>query len=386
MEKCILVRYGELFLKGKNKGYFEKTLFKNLKTSLSGVECNIYKIAGRLVINKYDDVNENQILGLASKVFGISSLSPATSIGTSLENIKAFVGDIMLPENSTFKVDVNRADKTFVLNSIELARLLGGVVLATNPTCSVNLSSPQNVVYVDVRENCETFIYDKVVKGSGGMPVSTSGTATLMLSGGIDSPVAGYLMAKRGLTLYAVHFHSFPYTSLQAKQKVVDLAKILSQYTGSIKLFVVPFTKIQEEINRNCKNEYLITIMRRIMMRIAEQISIKNNSGAIITGESLAQVASQTMQSITTTDSVVTTLPVFRPLISFDKEDIIKISKNINTYDTSILPYEDCCTIFLPAHPVIKPTVHAAQREEAKLDLEWLIQDAIDGVEEMLIN
>lgn len=385
MNKAILVRYGELFLKGKNKNYFENTLFENIKNQLSGFTFNIYKISGRIIINKYNPDDENQIIDILTKVFGISSLSPCICVKTDEKEILNYLATIKVNTN-TFRVTVNRADKTFKYKSIEFERVLGGVVLKNNPDLKVNLSNPETTIYVDIRENGETFIFYQHIKGSGGMPVGTSGKAMLLLSGGIDSPVAGYLMAKRGLTLEAVHFHSFPYTSEQAKQKVIELAKILSHYSGEIKLHIVPFTEIQEVIYKNCNNEYLITIMRRFMMRIAERIAINNGAGAIITGESLAQVASQTMQSMTVTNNVIENLPVFRPLIAFDKEDIIKISKKINTFNISILPYEDCCTVFLPKHPVIKPKLEKVIKEESYLNVEKLINSAILATEVVIIK
>lgn len=385
MEKSILIRYGELFLKGKNKIFFETSLYDNIKLQLRNFKCNLYKISGRFVINKYDENLETNIIEKLQKVFGIHSVSPAATLKTTMENIVEYVSTIKLYCN-TFKVDVNRADKRFELTSMELQRQLGGVVLKNNPQLKVNLTTPQSTVYVDIRENGETFIFHEIYKGSGGMPTSTSGKAMLLLSGGIDSPVAGYQMAKRGLTIEAVHFYSFPYTSEMAKEKVIKLARILSGYTGTIKLHIVPFTKIQEDIHKNCKNEYMITLMRRFMMRIAERIALKNNAGAIITGESLAQVASQTIESINVTNEVIETLPVFRPLIGNDKEEIIEISRKINTFETSILPYEDCCTVFLPDKPIIKPKREKVAAEEDLLDIENLIENAIENTTYILVE
>jgi thiamine biosynthesis protein ThiI len=236
-------------------------------------------------------------------------------------------------------------------------------------------------VSVDIRENGQTFIFHEIIMCAGGMPVGTSGSGLLLLSGGIDSPVAGYMMAKRGMPITAIHFHSYPYTSEQAKEKVVDLGKIISKYTGHFKLHVVSFTKIQEELHEKCNEEFMITLMRRIMYRIAERLALKLGVQSIVTGENLGQVASQTVESMTVTNNVVKTLPIFRPLISFDKEEITKISKNIGAYETSILPYEDCCTVFLPKHPLIRPKVDKCEREESKLDLEKLIEDAMANIE-----
>jgi thiamine biosynthesis protein ThiI len=350
-----------------------------------GIDCNIYKIAGRIVVNKYADEMEETILQHLTKIFGIYSISPCVTLPTSKENIVAHLQTLNFAPQ-TFRVNVNRADKTFPVKSLDFERELGGVLLKNNEGLKVNLTQPQLTVSVDIRENGETFIFHQIIKGSGGMPAGTSGKAMLLLSGGIDSPVAGYQMAKRGLTIEAVHFHSFPYTSEQAKQKVITLAKILSEYAGTIKLYVVPFTKIQEEIHKNCNNEFMITLMRRFMMRIAERLAISNGDGAIITGESLAQVASQTMQSITATNHVINDIPVFRPLIGLDKEDIIEVARKINTFETSILPYEDCFTVFLPKNPVIKPKLEKVQKEESYLDMEVLIAEAIAQTETMLIK
>lgn len=385
MEKSIIVRYGEIFLKGKNKSYFERTLIHNIKNALASFEFNIYKISGRFIVNKYDDQNERAIIDKLTKVFGIHSVSPSVSFATSLAAITNYIGQIKLSVD-TFKVDVNRADKLFELNSTELARILGAEVLKTNPNLKVNLKNPQATIFVDIRESKQTFVFYDIYKGAGGMPVSTSGKGLLLLSGGIDSPVAGYLMAKRGLTLNAIHFHSFPYTSEQAKQKVITLARILTEYTGDIKLHIVPFTKIQEEIHKNCSSEYMITLMRRFMMRIAETVAQKEDIKTIITGESLAQVASQTVESITATNSVIKTLPVFRPLIGNDKEDIVAIAKNINTFETSILPYEDCCTVFLPESPIIKPKLYKVEQEESKLNVADLINEAVQNIEVMVVT
>ena len=385
MEKSIIVRYGEIFLKGKNKSYFERTLIHNIKNALASFEFNIYKISGRFIVNKYDDQNERAIIDKLTKVFGIHSVSPSVSFATSLDAITNYIGQIKLSVD-TFKVDVNRADKLFELNSTELARILGAEVLKTNPNLKVNLKNPQATIFVDIRESKQTFVFYDIYKGAGGMPVSTSGKGLLLLSGGIDSPVAGYLMAKRGLTLNAIHFHSFPYTSEQAKQKVITLARILTEYTGDIKLHIVPFTKIQEEIHKNCSSEYMITLMRRFMMRIAETVAQKEDIKTIITGESLAQVASQTVESITATNSVIKTLPVFRPLIGNDKEDIVAIAKNINTFETSILPYEDCCTVFLPESPIIKPKLYKVEQEESKLNVADLINEAVQNIEVMVVT
>lgn len=380
MKKAILLRFGEIFLKGKNKYVFDNMLMHNILQSLKDYKVKLTKISGRYIIDEYEEIFENEIIEKLSHVFGLYSLSPTFVVETSQNNIEECLKNIELDCN-TFKVEVKRADKLFPIQSIEFASLMGGVILDKYNNLKVNLKNPDTTIYIEIREDGKSYIYSKIIKCAGGMPVGSSGGGLLLLSGGIDSPVAGYLMSKRGMPLHAIHFHSFPYTSQLAKDKVITLAKIISEYTGNITLHIVPFTKIQEEIHKNCKPEFMITLMRRIMMRIAEIIAKENNLKAIITGESLAQVASQTIESITVTNSVINDLPVLRPLIAMDKEDIIEISKKINTYETSILPYEDCCTVFLPEHPLIKPKLEKVLKEEERLDIKNLIDDALKQIE-----
>lgn len=379
MSRAILIRYGELFLKGNNKNYFEKVLQNNIEKHLDGVEHNFVKTSGRYIVEGYQNDDEEMIIDKLTKVFGIHSISPAEMVDSTLSDIEEFVSKIKL--SCTFKVKVNRADKTFELNSQQLSARLGGVVLANNDNLCVDLHNPDHIINVDIRENKKTFIFSQSIKGAMGLPLGTGGKGLLMLSGGIDSPVAGYVMARRGLTLSALHFHSYPYTSTQAREKVVKLASILTEYTGNIRLYVCSFTHIQEQIHKCCRDDFMITIMRRIMMRIAERLCAKYKLQTIITGESLGQVASQTIESITVTNDVVKKVPVMRPLIAMDKDDIIGIANKINTFNTSILPYEDCCTVFLPDHPVIKPTIKQAEIEEQKLDIEALIDEAIKSIE-----
>lgn len=383
--KVLLLRFGELYLKGNNRNVFENTLIQNIKTMLKDEQFNFSKTFGRYVISNYDENRQDEIIEKLKKVFGLYSFSPAIEVDAQLDKIKEVISNIKLDKQS-FKVFVKRADKTFPLSSMELAKVLGELLLNQNVGSSVDLYNPQKEIYVDIRLNHKAYIFDEVIKCQGGLPLGTAGNGLLLLSGGIDSPVAGYLMAKRGMRLEALHFHSYPYTSTQAKDKVIKLAQLLCDYVGEIKLHIVSFTKVQEEIHKRCKSEYMITIMRRIMMRVAEKICIANNLGAIITGESLGQVASQTMQSMTVTGSVVDTLPIFRPCIAMDKEDIIAISKDINTYETSILPFEDCCTVFLPKNPVIKPTIKQAESEESYLNINSLVDECITSEEVVLIN
>ncbi len=381
--KVLLLKFGELFLKGKNKRDFEKLLMNNIKSKLKGHDFSLEYTSGRIILENYDEFEESILIEKLRTVFGLIGIAKAVEIDGDYENIKNYVSSISI--DGTFRVSAKRADKRFPMTSVELERNLGEVVLNSNKNAKVDLHTPSVILYVEVRFNGKCYIYHENIKCLGGLPLGSGGEALLLLSGGIDSPVAGYLMAKRGLKLQAVHFHSYPYTSEQAKEKVIELARELSSYVDEIKLHIVSFTKIQEQIHINCDAEYMITIMRRIMMRIAEKICERENLGAIITGESLGQVASQTMQSINVTNSVVS-LPVFRPLISFDKEEIMDIAKSIGTYETSILPYEDCCTVFLPKYPVIKPTIKRAEHLERFLNIELLVSEAINSEEVMVIK
>lgn len=380
MEKIILIRIGEIFLKGNNRGQFVSLLRNNIQNALKGYRHKFTMSQNRMFIEEFDVDDEDEIIKRLRCVFGIYSISSAIKIPTDLERIAVLCSEIF-PKNGTFRVTVNRADKRLTKNSMQIAKDIGGYMLDKSKELTVNLFEYDFEVNVDIRENGFSYIFYNKIHCAGGLPVGSGGNGMLLLSGGIDSPVAGYLMAKRGVKIYAVHFHSFPYTSEQAKEKVIELARIMSAYTGPIELCVVPFTDIQYAIKENCPIEYMITIMRRFMMRIAENLANKYKCGAIITGESLGQVASQTMQSINVTNSVVS-MPVFRPLIGMDKTDIIEISQKINTFETSILPYEDCCTVFLPKNPVIKPKIDLAIEFENKIEnKEQLIEDAIANVE-----
>lgn len=332
-------------------------------------------------MSDYDVDLETEIVERLKKVFGIYSLSVANKVKTDFGEIRKAAVDLFDDTPLKFRVTVRRADKRVEIPSPVMAAEIGGDILEKYPETSVDLTNFDKEVYVDIRENGYTYIFLDKIHCAGGMPVGSSGKALCLLSGGIDSPVAAYMMAKRGLQIDAIHFHSMPYTSEQAKEKVVSLAKIVSAYAGHIKLHVVPFTEIQEDIHKFCPPEYMITIMRRIMMRISERLAMQINAGALVTGESLGQVASQTMQSITVTNKVIERLPVFRPLIGFDKEEIVKISKHIDAFETSILPYQDCCTIFLPKNPVIRPKLELIERAEKALDVEGLIKRAMDNIE-----
>lgn len=377
----ILIRYGEIFLKGNNRGYFESALAKNIRTALENFKFKFVRAQNRFLIEDYDEAYETDIIDKLTKIFGIHSVSVAVKVKSTEEELEKAAVLMMKDKSGTFRVTVNRADKRIQKSSMELAARLGGAVLESNPNLTVNLHVFDTDLYVDIRENGLSYLFTDKIMGAGGMPVGTAGAGMVLLSGGIDSPVAAYMMAKRGLKLHAIHFHSAPYTSEMAKQKVVDLAGIVKNYSGPIVLHVIPFTDVQLKIHEKCPAELMITIMRRFMMRIAERVAKANSCGALITGESLGQVASQTMESITVTNGVIEDLPVFRPLIGMDKTEIMDVARNIDTYDTSILPYEDCCTVFLPKNPVIRPKLETVLKAEAKLDVETLIAACIENQE-----
>ena len=377
----ILLRFGELYLKGDNRYIFEQQLINNIKSKLRDENFKFEKTFGRYVISSYEQSRESFIIEKLKQVFGLYSLSPAVEVDATIEKIEEEAKRIFYPNGATFKVIVKRADKKFPVSSMEFAKQLGGVILENNPEAKVDLYNPQFQFNVDIRLNGKAYIFSDIIKCQGGLPLGSAGKGLLLLSGGIDSPVAGYLMAKRGLSLEALHFHSYPYTSEQAKDKVIELTQKLTDYTDDIKLHVISFTKVQESIHMNCSSEYMITIMRRVMMLIAEKICERNNLGAIITGESLGQVASQTMQSMTVTGQVVENKPIFRPCIAMDKEEIMEIAKELKTYEISILPFEDCCTVFLPKNPVIKPTIEKALKEESKINIEKLVEECLANEE-----
>lgn len=381
MKRVIVVRVCEIFLKGKNRYFFLSLLEKHIQNSLCDIPHKFIKMQMRYLIEKYDPCDERKIMEKLLKISGIHTLSAAYSVESQYESIRECALVLCEGKTGTFKVETNRADKTFPMQSVELSRELGGEILSVyGGKLSVDVKEPSFVLRVDIRENGVTLLYTDSVKGVGGMPVGSSGHGFLMLSGGIDSPVAGYMMAKRGMKLSCVHFHSYPYTGEAAKEKVIKLAGIVAEYAGPMDLYIVRFTHIQEAIHEKCDEELMITLMRRFMMRITERLAKKYGGQAIVTGESLGQVASQTMESISSSDSVVG-IPVFRPLIAFDKLDTIAIANKIDTYETSILPYEDCCTVFLPKFPAIRPKLERILREENRLDIENLIEEALKDVE-----
>lgn len=378
--KVIILRYGEIFLKGNNRKYFEDVLVKNIKNALADFQFDFKRITGRYEISNFDEGSLKSIIERLKRVFGIHSMSVAEKIETDEEAICNAVRALDLSQK-TFRVTTKRASKIFPIHSMDFNCQLGGVVLRAHPDAKVDLHNPEVEIKVDIRENGYTYISTSDIKGAGGMPYGTAGKGMLLLSGGIDSPVAGYFMGKRGLTVEAIHFHSYPYTSELAREKVLSLAKKMCDYLGGrMKIHIISVTHIQEEIHKNCDPDFMITLLRRMMMRISEHIAKQNDAGALVTGESLGQVASQTLQSIGVTNAVVD-LPVFRPLVGFDKLDIMAVAEKIGTYEISILPYEDCCTVFLPKNPVTKPRMERVLREEEKLDIDALLTRSLESEE-----
>ncbi|WCK55811.1 tRNA 4-thiouridine(8) synthase ThiI [Aneurinibacillus sp. Ricciae_BoGa-3] len=384
----ILIRYGELALKKRNRKEFETQLVRNIKKALKdypGVQ--VIRTFGRLYL-ALNGEPYSEIESRLEKVFGIHSFSPTRFLQSfELEDIQNAALQVMkdvTPFPKTFKVAVKRPNKQFPHRSMEMNNLMGGFILRNTEDLRVDVHNPEVLLSIEIRTD-GVFLSSRSVAGMGGLPTGSSGKAMLMLSGGIDSPVAGWMTMKRGVRIEGVHFHSYPFTSERAKQKVVDLSRILTQYSGGMKLHVVPFTEIQTQIRQHCPEHYTITIMRRFMMRITERLAQKHGALAIATGESLGQVASQTMESMYTINSVIDT-PVLRPVVAMDKEEIMKIAHRIGTYETSILPFEDCCTVFVPKSPVTKPKPELAEQFEAPLDVEQLVEDAVNGVESIWID
>ncbi len=388
MKKVILVRYGEIILKGLNRPVFEEKLMNNIKKTLYGMgKVNIIRSQARIYIEPvFDDFDFDMSIAKLLKVFGIVSVSPVWKIETDFDSIKSHSLDmakqlcnkLQNKDGISFKVETKRGNKRFPMESPEICATLGEHLLDNIPGLRVDVHNPDFTVFVEVRES--TYIYSEIFPSNGGLPVGTNGKAMLLLSGGIDSPVAGWMLAKRGVEIEAVHFYSYPYTSERAKEKVITLAKILAGYCYRIRLHVIPFTDIQLKINDNCPSEYITIIMRRAMMRISEIIARKNGAEALITGESMGQVASQTMQGLAVTNAVVT-MPVFRPLIGMDKNEVIEIARKIDTFETSILPYEDCCTVFVAKHPKTRPRLDEVERLEAAYTLGDLIDKAVENEE-----
>lgn len=387
MEKLILVRYGEIFLKGKNRCFFENMLKDNIKNAIADFGAEVYKIPGRMVVSGYDEFDENKIIRLLLDQAGIYSLSPAIMIETDSEKIIEQAIELVKDEEGTFKVVTNRADKTFMPRSMEFSRLVGGRILQSNPNLKVDVNNPNIFVSIDIRENKKTMIFTKTLNGIGGMPVLSAGKGLLLLSGGIDSPVAGYMMAKRGTKLFALHFHSFPYTSELARLKVEELASKIARYNaGDLEIYMCSMTHMQEAINKYANEIYNITLLRRAMFRIAERLCKEKGFQMIITGESLGQVASQTIESMSVVGNVVKDIQIMRPLVAFDKQDTIDIARKIDTYDISIRPYEDCCTVFVPDNPVTRPKLANVEREESKFDVDKIVDEAYSTIEKVVIR
>lgn len=378
MRQLLMVRYGEIYLKGLNRPYFMRALVSRVKEAAAPFGGKVWLHDARVFISDMTDMDA--CMERVRKVFGVHSVCPAVEMEKdNFEAICEQASLMMKDVNGTFKVSARRADKRYFLDSPQINIKLGEYVLEHNEDhLSVDVHDPEHILSVEIRD--QAYLYCKVYPAVGGMPVGTGGKAALLLSGGIDSPVAGYMIAKRGVQLVAVHYHSFPYTSEQAKQKVLDLARILSEYCCGIRVYVVPFTDIQMQIHEKCPEEYTTLIMRRYMMRIAEIIARREGALALITGESVGQVASQTMEALQVTNEVVS-MPVLRPLIGFDKIDIIEYAEKIGTYETSSLPYEDCCTVFTPRHPATKPKEEKIAYGEGKLEQDALIQAAVDNAE-----
>lgn len=386
MREVVLVKYGEIILKGGNRPVFERILMNNIRNSLRNVADIKMTIAQATIYIEAEQDKLDVVCDRLEKIFGIVSVTRAGVCEKDIESIKQAACEYCGPDfkkGTSFKVEAKRADKRFPLNSIEIAQAVGGALHDGCDGLVVDVHNPDVVVRAEVRDTA-AYVYSTLNKraGRGGMPIGTGSRATLLLSGGIDSPVAGYMIAKRGVEINAVNFFSFPYTSDRAKEKVIELASIVARYTSKINLFVVPFTEIQLEIRDKCPEEHMTLIMRRFMMRISERIARKNKSVALITGESVGQVASQTLAALNVTNSVCD-MPVLRPVIGMDKNEIVNIAREIGTFETSILPYEDCCTVFTPKHPTTQPKLADIEKSESVLDAETLIARAIEGVEKI---
>ncbi|MEE1055112.1 MAG: tRNA uracil 4-sulfurtransferase ThiI [Acutalibacteraceae bacterium] len=380
MKEIILIKNGELALKGLNRSNFEDALIKNMKRRLKDLgEITIRKAQSTIYVEpKSDDFDFEEALDRVSRIFGIAGFSRACVCEKDIDDILTKSVEYLresMANIKTFKVEAKRADKNFPLTSPEICRELGGKLLSAYPHLKVDVHNPDRVVNVEIRDY-GAYVRAEQLHGAGGLPVGTAGVASILISGGIDSPVAAWTMAKRGLRLNAIHFASPPYTSARAEMKVKTLLSKVARYSGSINLAIVPFTEIQDEIAKHCPEDYFTLIMRRMMMRISERLARKEGSLALITGESLGQVASQTLPALVTTDSVCN-MPVLRPLIGMDKEELVRISRNLDTFETSILPYEDCCTVFTPKHPKTRPTLELCEQAEADLAIEELIEKAI---------
>ena len=389
MNDIILVKLGEIILKGLNRRYFEQKLMANMRRRLSHVgKFRVYCIQSTVYVEAQEDnADIDAAFEALQNVFGIVALVRAAACEKDKDAIaalaKEYLRDEMLRAKS-FKVESKRSDKSFPMTSIELSQYVGGELNEAYPDVKVDVHEPELIVHIEVRD-LAAYVHGAPVPGAGGMPVGCNGTAVTLLSGGIDSPVSSYMIAKRGVHLIPVHFFSFPYTSQQAKEKVIELAQIITAYCGKMTMEIVPFTHIQEEIRDKCPEEYFTLIMRRFMMRIAQRIALDNNARAIVTGENLGQVASQTMEAMASTQAVLQ-LPVLQPLIGMDKEEIVRLARKIGTFETSILPYEDCCTVFTPRHPRTRPKLREVEAAESALDVDALVEEAVKGIEKVTVG
>lgn len=388
MDKVISVSLGEIALKGLNRGYFERKLVKQIKNATKDLGApKIYKNQGKIYL-KAEEIYFDQIISRLKKIFGIVYISPCIKVEKDIESIEqgainAFKEVLEQKDIKTFKVKTKRVDKDYPIKSPDVSRRIGAIILDNFPNVKVDVHNPEVYLYIDIKDSC--YIYIERIKAYGGLPIGTNGEGLLLLSGGIDSPVAGFMMAKRGVKLNALHFHSYPFTSERAEEKVKNLASIMARYCGNIPFYSVNILNIQKEINKKCPEDEMTILSRRFMMRIAEKIAKDKNINALITGENLGQVASQTIQGIEVINSSVE-MPILRPLIGFDKVQIIDISKEIETYEISILPYEDCCTVFLPKHPVTKPKLEDIEESEKNLDIDYLVDKAIQNMEYSIIK
>jgi thiamine biosynthesis protein ThiI len=389
MQAVMLVRYAEIHLKGLNRPYFERSLMKRISLALRPLRVKVVREQGRVFVFDIPVESMDEAADKLTRVFGIHSISPALAVEKDwdqmVEAAKVLVARRIenLPELS-FKVIARRADKRFTMRSQDICRVMGGLLLETFPSLRVDVHHPDFFVGVEVRQE-QAFVFAEEKLGAGGMPVGTNGHAMLLISGGIDSPVAGHMIAKRGVRISAVHFYSYPYTSERAREKVVELTRILASYAGEVSLYLVPFTEIQLAIYERCPKSETTILMRRLMMQIAERIALTYGAQALITGESIGQVASQTVESLIATNDAVT-MPVFRPLIGFDKEEIVTRAKAMGSYLTSIQPFEDCCTVFVPQHPVTRPKLEEIRKSEARVDFSQMIETAIANTEFLAIE
>ena len=386
MNDIILLKLGEIVLKGLNRKAFERKLLNNIAARLKSIgNFKISCLQSTVYVEPEDDSCDlEEAFEACGKIFGIISMTRASACEKDKDAIAQLAIRCLKEEMQnakSFKVESKRSDKSFPMTSIQLSQYVGGELQEAYPDTPVDVHNPELTVYVEVRD-LAAYVHANPVSGAGGMPVGSNGVAVTLLSGGIDSPVSTYMIARRGVRLIPVHFFSFPYTSEQAKEKVVELATLLTDYCGKMTVEVVPFTHIQEEIRDKCPEEYFTLIMRRFMMRLAEKIALYYGAGAIVTGENLGQVASQTMEAMAVTRAV-TTLPIVQPLIGFDKEEIVRLARKIGTFGTSILPYEDCCTVFTPRHPRTKPKLKDVEAVEAALDVDALVEEAFNGIEQI---